>query len=202
MLIPPINSKGIFNFAPPFDTLIKNQKELKVTAVREILELESSEEKPYNTIYVPVGLTATDFKNDVDNNVPIVVLVTEGKEYIYVPANRILSMPDISGVKYQELIVAISLGTIPTNYDLTLVKDMIKNDIYDVTGINSTVDVIPTSAVILRDKVEHETFTRLLYNRASVTKSYKTLYLETLELLNKKNNVVDELEIYIKTKLQ
>lgn len=197
-VVPPINTKGTFTFSVPFDTLLKPNLSYKVTAVRELLELKNSEEKPYETIYVPVGLTEADFVADLDANIPIVVLVTEGNEYIYVPANRIQSMPDITGVRYQDKILAISLGSLPVNMDLTLATTIVTDDIYASLGIQSSVQIVPSSAVILKPVVDDATFRALLANRSTVTKSYKTRYHETLTLLNARDAKIAALEAYAK----
>ncbi len=199
-IIPPINSKGKFTFQEPFNDKLYESQEYTVTSVRSLLELHNSEEKPYETIYQPVGLTEAEFKEDLDNNIPIIVFTTSGGEYFYVPSDRILSQPQIIGVKYQEKILAISLGTIPLNYNLELAKDTIKQTLYDVTGIDSTVEVIPSSAVILLTKEEDTTLKAILNNRKTIDKSYRTKYLELLELYNKQVTLNNELQICIKSK--
>jgi len=201
MIVPPVNTKGIFIFKEPFDNKLYNNQEYTVTSIRSLLEIYNSEEKPYETIYVPVGLSDIDFKDDLDNNVPIVVLTTTGNEYFYVPANKILSMPQIAGVKYQDTILAIGLGQLPLSYDFTLVKDTVKQTVYDVTGVDSTVEVVLASAVILKtyeDDILHRT---LLDNRKTVIKSYRTKYLELLEQYNKQVYLNEQLQQCIKTKL-
>ena len=197
-LTPPIGTIGAFTFTPPFDVLIKDDQELRVSAIRNLLELENSAEKPFDTIYKPIGLTATEFKDDLDNGVPIVVFVTTGDEYMYVPANRVLSIPKIMGIKYQEMALAISLGNIPLTTDLEVIKDIIINDVQTVIGIESTVAEVPTSAVALVDVTKHREFTLLLEGRKTTNKSYRTLYTETMEMLEKQITVNKHLEQFIK----
>jgi len=109
-LVPPIGSKGFFKFAPPFDTIVRDNQEYTVQAVRSLVELDKSGEKPYLTIYTPVGLSSSEFSSDLNKDIPIVVFTTSGSEFFYVPANKILSIPKINGVNYQERVLAISLG--------------------------------------------------------------------------------------------
>lgn len=200
-VVPPINTKGTFTFSAPFDTLMKPNIAYKVTSIREIVELKNSEEKPFETIYVPVGLTDVDFVADLNANVPIVVLVTDGNEYVYVPANRILSMPDVTGVKYQDKILAISLGSIPLSTDLSLASTTVVDDIYSVLGIQSIVKIVPASAEILKTTTDDATFKALLASRSTVNKSYRTRYHETLTLLNERDARITALENYIKNTL-
>lgn len=198
MLVPPINGKGLFKFAPPFDSLINTKQELTVNSVRSLVELADSEETPLDTIYKSIGLTEAEFQSDLDNDVPIVVFVTEGKEYIYVPANRVLSIPKINGVKYQEKIIAISLGNIPIDLDLTLITDTIKNDVRDIIGVESEPKIVLGSAVAVIDIDEHNQYEALRTNSKSVFKSYRTQLLELQEEHNRVLNIKNELEKYIK----
>lgn len=200
-LVPPINTKGVFKFSEPYSSKLKTQQEYTVSAIRSLVDLENSEEKPYDTIYNAVGMTELEFKNDLDLNVPIIVLVSNGSEYVYVPANRILSMPEITGIKYQEKVIAISLGSMPLKYNYDTIKSIIKDNVYDTVGINSTVEMVDTSAVILRTKEDHELFMNLLNNRKTVRKSYRTKYLEEVERNNDLTIKLNELETIIKNTL-
>lgn len=177
-IIPPINSKGLFSFAEPFASVIPKNQEYKVTSVRSLTEMYNSAEQPYETIYKIVGLTEANFADDVANNISIVVFASNGNEYFYVPSNRILSMPDISGIKYQEVILAVSLGAMPINYNLDLIKSNIVSEVYNTIGTQSNVKSVPSSAVILVTSDENAKFNALLANRKTVIKSWETQYLE------------------------
>ena len=198
VLVPPINSVGSFNFKPPFDTIVPRDQELKVIAVRSIPELEQSSLDPLNVIYLPNNLTEDDFKDDAVKDVPIVTLANEGGVKYTIPANRINTIPTITGVKYQEKILAINLGPLPVTFNLDIAKEILKQDIYDILGIDSQVKVINSSAITLMSKEEDATYTQLRENIATVDKSYRTRYLETKELLEKRDIKIQALEDYIK----
>lgn len=197
-IIPPINSKGKFTFKEPYNTKIYENHEYVVESVRSLTELYNSDEKPFDTIYKAIGLTESDFKNDIDDQVSIVVFKTNGGEYFYVPANRILSMPQVHGAKYQELTVALPLGLIPLDYDLTLLKDNLKETVQNTLGVITTAGTVPASAVTLLDKTDDTTYRALLDNRRTVYKSYRTLYEELKELYDKKTELLDQLQICFK----
>lgn len=198
--IPPINTKGKFTFKEPFNQKIFENHEYNVESIRSLVELYNSDEKPFDTIYKAVGLTEDDFKNDIDNQVVIVVFKTGGGEYFYVPANRILSMPQVHGAKYQELTVAIPLGMIPLDYDLTLLKDNLKETVYATIGVDTQASTVATSAVTLFDKTQDATYRALLANRRTAFKSYRTKYEELLELYDKKSNLLDQLQLCFEEK--
>lgn len=198
VLVPPINSVGSFEFKPPFDTIVPRDQELKVIAVRSIPELEQSSLDPLNVIYLPNNLTEDNFKEDAVKDVPIVTLANEGGVKYTVPANRINTIPAITGVKYQEKILAINLGPLPVILNLDTAKGILKQDVYDILGIDSQVEVINSSAITLMSKEEDAIYTQLRENRATVDKSYRTRYLETKELLEKRDVKIQALENYIK----
>jgi len=198
ILVPPINTKGNFSFKEPFDTLLKEDVEYTVTSIRSLSDLVNSEEDPLAGIYTASGLTEEDFKYDVENNIPIVVLLSEAGNYYYVPANRITTIPKVEGVRYQDKILAIHLGSLPVIMNLDLLKDVIKQDVYDTIGVDSQIEVVLASAVKLVSKEEDKLYTELLANRSSIDKSYRTLYKETKELLDDREIVITKLEDYIK----
>jgi len=198
ILTPPINSTGSFTFSAPFDAIIPNDQELTVTSVRSIPELEQSSVDILNTIYIPNNITEDVYNQDVIKNVPIVFLVNAGGITYTVPANKINTIPDITGVKYQERILAVNLGPIPVITNLDQAKEILRQDVYDTLGIDTEVQVVNSSAVVLMTKEEDAIYTQLKNNRASVDKSYRTRYLETKELLEKRDAKIASLEQYIK----
>lgn len=194
-IIPAINSTGKFSLAVPFNNLLSDLEEYKVIAIRGIKELLS--DNPLDNIYTPVGLTIEDMEEDVKNDIPIVVLISTSEEYLYVPADKILTIPITSGAEYQEKVLSISLGLLPVKKDLSIITEIIEELIYDGLGVKSESKVIESSAKILLDNIKDKQLRQLRENRVTVTKSNRTKYLETVALLNKKNTLIKNLEQYI-----
>ena len=175
-IIPPIGSKGKFTFQSPFDTGTKKDTEYTVYSIRSIRELMDSSEDPLKYIYKNVGLSETDMNKDIEDNIPIVVLSSGTNSYIYVPANRISTLPDISGVKYQQKMLAINIGHLPLDYSLDVVKETVKEAVLEMTGIESTVQAIDTSAIKYITSKEHTTYMKLIAGRKKSNMSYRTRY--------------------------
>jgi len=201
MLIPPINTSGTFKFATPFDTVIKSNQELTVKSVRTISELNDSNSEPFKMIYQVAGLTESDYKSDLDNNVPIITFTDSACNYLYIPASKILSLPKLDGVKYQEKALVISLGNIPLNMNLDLVKSNIADIIYDTTGVRSTIEAIPTSAINLVSNSDNDTYMAKLDNAKQIVKSFRTKYLEATTVITEKNQLLTNMENVIKNKV-
>lgn len=179
-IVPKVGSKGRFEFKPPFNKPETLKTEYTVYSIRSLKELKDSGEQPYEMIYSPNGLTETDFKDDLNNNIPVLCLVNSGGDYLYIPADMVKSLPDISGVKYQEIILAISLGYIPVNTNLDVTKDTIVNTVYDTFGVTSTIEEVKGSGITLIDEVEHERYMKLLNNKRLESLSYKSKYEKLL----------------------
>lgn len=195
-VIPPINSKGKFELATPFDNILSPLEEYTVTAVRSINEIMPDD--PLNNIYIPVGLDSDDLTSDVNNGVPIVVLVSTGGEYIYVPGDKFTTIPLVNGVRHQELLLTIPLGLLPENMDLNVLKTNIQDTVYAVVGNKGISTIIENSAIVLLDETETKRLRLLRENAITVTKSDKVKYEETLELLKSKEKQLKGLEAYIK----
>lgn len=196
-IIPPVGSKGRFTFKEPFNQEDYENQELTVSAVRTLKELQDNNIDVYKTIYALVGLSENDFLTDFANSVPIVVFASTANNYLYVPANRVSGLPDTSGVKYQEVILAINLGLLPLGYDLELVKSDTIETIHDRLGVQSTVQEVKSSGIMLIDPLEDDKFMRLLENKKTENLSYRTRYYRLLEQYNSLRKLYEDLEQYV-----
>lgn len=188
-----IGQKGAFTFASPYNKDEYKNVELEVVGVRTLTDLVSSNLRPFESIYEPMGLTQEDFVEDLNQKVPIVTFKSTNNSLLYVPCDRVLSYPDITGVKYQENILAISLGAIPVATDLEKVKEAVIETIYSLTGIKSTIEVVKGSSTVLVSKDEDAKFKKLLASRKTEDKSYRIKYEELLETYKKQKKEYDAL---------
>lgn len=170
-IIPPLGSRGTFEFKKPFDSKLYNTTEYEVKALRSMKEVYDSEEDPFTNIYDANGLTEDEFKTDLDWNVPIVVLTNDANQYFYIPATYIGSMPKITGIKYQEVMMAINLGYLPLDFDTKIASDTIKEDIKTSLGIESTVEILKTSSVEIIPEEKHNEYKKLLAARKTISNS-------------------------------
>lgn len=193
-IIPPLGAKGKFKIKAPFDTSAKEDVEYVVYAIRSIKELVDDGKDPLKYIYQQVGLTETDMNKDLTENVPIIVLSGGTNNYVYVPANRITSLPDLTGVKYQQQMLAINIGHLPIDYSLEVVKETIKEAVLEMTGIESTVEAIPTSVIKYITDNEHSTYMKLLDGRKTSNMSYRTKHKILLTNYNKLKAKLDDIE--------
>ena len=180
-IVPSVGTKGKFTFKQPFDNEKYNGKEYEVSAIREIKELQDSGERPYESIYQIMSISQSDFEEDLEQRVPILVLTDPASKYLYVPADLVQGMPDVTGIKYQEIIIAASLGLVPyyENLDgevLKKVRDEVVETIKDSYGVNTEVKEIRGSAIRYVTDAEHRKYKRLREKNQVDLFTYKSRY--------------------------
>lgn len=200
ILNPSVGLTGLFSFKPPFDTKFNQLIEYTITGQWTIPSLHDQGLKPFETVYKPVGLTEEDFNNDVKNGVLISEYSSPGCSKSYVPNNRLNSIPISTGIKYVNKVLAINLNNVPMDYDLTMLKEILLETVYEASGIKSTISEILNGAPFDVSPEDDTVFRALLANGKKVDKGYKTKYLETLKLLENKNNLIANLEKCMKNK--
>ena len=204
-IIPTIGTKGRFTFKKPFDNEKYNGKEYQVSAIRNLKELQDSGEKPYDAIYQIMSISQTDFEDDLNSGVPILVLSDLAGKYLYVPADLVQGMPDITGVKYQEIILAASLGLVPYTTDTESLKDLKEAMVEVITerfGINTTIEEVRGSAIKFIDESEHKKYQRLLNKNKANKYTYKARYKTLNNSYNDLQLKYNELEKYVISKIQ
>lgn len=201
-IVPTIGTKGRFTFSKPYDNEKYNGREYQVTAIRELKELSDSGEKPYETIYQIMSISQSEYEEDLTENVPVLVLTDEAGKYLYVPADLVSGMPDITGVKYQEIILAASLGLVPLNTNLEELKKDVIETITEKFGVKTTVEEVRGSAIKYVDDETHKKYQRLLKLEKANTFTYKAR-CRSLEEINKElTEKYKELEAYVINKIE
>lgn len=197
-IVPPLGAKGRFKFVEPFNKEQYQNEELRVSAIRTFKELKDSSIDVYELIYQPVGLTENDLLKDMENNIPIVVLESQAGKYLNIPANKIKSLPDISGIKYQQRMLVANLGLLPLDFNIDTLYKIIKDDVYDVTGIQTEVKDIKSSGIVIIDEIKDKEYMKLLDNKRTVNLSYRTRYYKLKDAYDKLLEQQSKLEDYIK----
>lgn len=191
-LIPPINSKGSFQVTAEFSNVVKSDQEYTVVSVRRISEIAASGEDPLNLVYLIAGLTVSDYETDNKNNLEIVLLEDSAGKYIYVPANRILSIPKVNGQRYQDKVVVAYIGPTDLDLDLTDFKSDLADFIESKLGIRTVVDTKPASAITLIPYAEHE---QIQSERALVTDGIGDSDSYAIKLAKKELEIAEILSI-------
>ena len=198
MIIPPINTEGKFIFKEPFLSKYKSDVVYKVVGVRTIEEMYEAQEDPFEYVYKFNGLSETEFKDDLQNSVPIVTFTKTGLDFYYIPASYIESTPMLSGHRYREYMIGIKLPKLPVGTETEAILQILSDDVRDALGVHTEAKIIPSSSEILLDDIENEKMKRLLENSKKVYKSWKTKYLEEVEKSKSKDDYIRKLEEELK----
>jgi len=200
-IIPELNATGIFKLREPFSTLIPPQTRYTVKGVRKLSEIIASGEDPFEKYYNIVGVTKDNYDLDVVADISIVVLSSETGQWLYVPATSIISYPDVNGIVYTSIVLAISLGPVADIDSLSPLKTSITNTVRDSLGLNSEVQEITVSPPAIVPYTQH----LLIQNARSALKvtvmSDRAKYVSTLAQLTAATARIVELENYIKSKM-
>lgn len=182
IIIPRINSKGVFVFNPPFDKPELNNKEYEVTEIRTMKSLYDSGEDPFKLVYEPNGISLDKFAEDLKKDIPVITLADASENYLYVPANYIREMPPLQGYPATERLITFSLGVVPDDIDLTPLLDNIKTIINDTLSILPSCSETPGSETILMTETDYKKYLDMMKSQSrSENKSYRIRYLEEVE---------------------
>lgn len=195
-IIPPINTKGVFIFHPPYaDDANINKKEYEVIEIRKIKALHDDGLDPLNSIYLKAGLTKEDFIEDLNTDVPIVTLSADGDQYLYIPADRIKETPAIIGHTATERLVTLSLGLMPDDINLEMLYENIAIMVNDTISVKPDLTEHPGGPTVLMSDEDYNKYIKMMSAQArSNNKSWRVRYEEMEQLYKLQKVKVAEIE--------
>jgi len=194
-LIPPVNLKGLFKFKKPFDQPLKHNIQYKVIAVRSIPEMVKEMIDVKTIVFIDNSLTEEDYDNAVLNEIPIITLQDEADNLYYIPANFIVSIPDITGELYNGRVIIINLGYVPKKLNLDYVLNDLKEFVKSVVGLEPDVTEEPTTGEFIVSYKKHEDRER---KRKSVITNNDTCYGRLFKLQKVYEQCKSKLDLLIK----
>jgi len=164
-VIPSIGSQGYYQIATPFDRYIIPAMRYTCQAVRTLKHYIAEGQDPYTLFYSVNGLTQADYDQDYLENMSIVGLQAETGPILYVPARYITGYPLTDGVAYQEMMLGVSLGSLPSTLDLAALSTRIQNIVQESLGVKPIITPVQISAAVI---VSTETDQRLTVARTAL----------------------------------
>lgn len=195
--IPPVGTRGLYRLLAPFDTLLLPNVAYRCAAVRSLSEIVAAGGNPEADYYTPAGLTTEKYLADAGEGVCIVSLQTSANNTVHVPSSHIASYPNLGGVPYSALVLAISLGAVPDSLDLTYIKSKIADTVRENLGIDSTVKTVVVSHPTLLTDVEHTTIEAARRARVGTVVTDYSRYIEAAAQRDSAYQKISELEAYI-----
>jgi len=195
--IPPIGTAGLYHLDAPFATLLIADLPYTCIGVRKLSDILAAGGNPLKDYYQSNSLTVDKFNEDYANDVCILSLQCSNGALLYVPTSFVLSYPDIGGVPYSTLALAISIGIVPDTLNLSYLQSKIVDDVRDIVGIDAVVNVVAISPPTLLSYDDSKAIEAARVAKITTTVTDYSKYLETLALLETARLKITELENYI-----
>jgi hypothetical protein len=144
-IIPPVGSSGNYVFNAPFSNLALPDDSYTCRAVRKLSDYVANNEDAYTNVYLAAGLTQANYQSDLAVDMPIASLQSQIGHWLYVPVSYIQSLPQNSGVPYQNMVLAVNIGAVPVGSDLTFLIQAISNVVADSYGVTPQIKEVVTS---------------------------------------------------------
>src|SRR5574343_115292 len=153
---PQLGEMGFFTLISPYDVLLTPKTVYTCQSARTLNDFISSGDSVYDKFYAPLGVSNEDYQRDLIDNVVIVGLQAGTGEWVYVPSSFIAKAPDNTGVKYISVVLGVSLGAIPDEYNLDSVIAQFKDVVKSTLAIDPEVKGVVVGAPKWFTHEEHE----------------------------------------------
>lgn len=199
--IPQIGAVGVFTLAAPFDTQITPQVAYTCRSLRMLSDIAAAGELVWERYYLPLGVSPTEYQQDLADNVCIVGLHAGTGEWVYVPSSFIIKAPDVNGVLYSPVVLGVHLGPVPDTYQLDGLISRIESLVEASLGIKPTIKGMLISQPAI---VSHEDSERLEAVRTAAITDNKSDYAKlqkALSELQTTRSSLQQLETWVKSNL-
>lgn len=152
-LTPEPRARGRYTVREPFT--LNTDKDYTCIGIRSFSDLYREKVDPYEMVYKPVNLidnTTHDgkifrFGEEAARGINIITLADDIGNHVLIPDNYITSMPVSSSVQYLEFVLSVSLGPLPSDIDIILAEEAIKDAVGEQFGVEVLVKThtLPTT---------------------------------------------------------
>lgn len=188
-ITPEIGSSGKYTYKAPYDTLGNNQTEFKCMSIKTLVDCLSSGEDPYKKYYEPYKLTQQDYKKDLVDSASIIGLQSAVGQWLYIPNSYLLSFPDVSGVRYVNMVLAANIGAIPETMNLDTLISEVEDAIIARLGITPEIKSVITSQPAL---IGYDDHMRLEGSRMNLVRQESPLIRQVIELKTMVNVLTEQ----------
>lgn len=185
-LTPTVGTRGVFGVAQPF--VVGAAVEYRVSAVERFSKILGNGVDLYQELYVPNQIPEDKFNEDLTADACLITLQPEYGAPIVVPDTYITTFPRNDNLKYRRLILAVDLGPIPGNLDVSYLQQTMAASASDVIGIEPKVDLVE---IPLDDTVTPEQHDVNEATRKAKIKARTTIYAENVTLRQQNQSLLD-----------
>ena len=195
--LPAPGTTSVYTFKEPFRSYLKNNHRFNTDGVRmKIVSIININDNirtdlvdPYTTLYSPVGVSESDYKQDIIDNVPLVTFTfTDADDiiqYFRVPASYIADVSSIGNVDYIHKTLVLDLGLLPVDLNVAdMLKDVLPTLVKNITGSTGPLGSsepklyeVGLGAIVTKSSDEHESLEII-----------RTGYIDTTDTLEEVSN--------------
>lgn len=194
-ILPQVNSSGKFTLQQPFNELLIPDIDYTCIAIRKLEELNLKGIDVYEKFYKPYGLDQKKFDDDYESNASIITLKSSSGDLKSFPSSYLISFPSSGGYLYSNLAIAIELGAVPVDMDITFILNHIEEFIRDTMGVVKKANIIQISQVI---SVSEENHKRYEEARKALINNSPTDRAKVISLKEENNNLKNIISEYEK----
>lgn len=189
-ILPYINAAGTWVLKAPYDTLLSKQERYTCISVTKLEKLVSMGDEPYDDYYEPKAIPQDTYQNDLISQVCIITVRDEAGQLYRFPSSYLVSFPSGNGVEYGVLGLAVTIGALPIDTNLTELKQRVKDLVKDTVGVEGDVVSLLLSNPEIVSFASHESMkaSRKLNIRESNTTPAQVKVLES-ELRAARNKI-------------
>lgn len=161
-LLPNVYASGSYTCEAPFNNICDPEIYFTAEAVRTVSEMRAMNLNLQKLIFDPVSISEAEgnalLTECEKKNGAVITLTSRKKVKIYILSTKLLSFPQVDGVRYERLALIVDLGSCPPSLKDAL--DLAKVDISDyvetVVGVNNQVRVgiSPTVGYVSGDQAK------------------------------------------------
>ncbi len=185
-MTPSIRQRGRYTLKLPW--VADPGKIYECEAIRSFDDLAKLNVDVYETFYLPAGLqngqvyagVPFSFESEKSADANIVTLRSQDGDYIYVPDTYILSLPDMSGVHYDQIVLSMNLGAVPAYLDLSALKTDVGNLAEAMIGKDVTVLEHRAPSTNQPTAANHDVMEAARTAAISITKTHYVLWQEEI----------------------
>ena len=197
-ILPQINASGSFTLNDPLSSYVSPDIFYTVIAIRKIEEIEMLGIDVFDTYYKPINLSDTDFNRDHNGNISIITLKSSSGELKHIPSYYLKSFPSGNGVVYSVVALAVELGALPVDFDLSHLENKVKELTISEIGVTPRIRTLTLSNQEVITQTTHDRIeaARKAKKATSPVNTYKQI-ADLTKINNDLKNKVKALESFI-----
>lgn len=199
---PNIGFESFVSFKEPVSYYVKNKFNLNASSMKlKVISVISMKDTirndlrdPYTDLYLPAGISELEYKKDLIDNVPVVSFSFRDmrgvERFIRSPLNYIESFSSVTNVEYQNKLLVLDLGYLPSSLDTTVHFEDIKDFIESHFGVEPSIKEVSVGNTESLDNETHELRETVRNNSITV---HKTAHIQLAEMQLKHNQLLQRL---------